>query len=137
MLAAFVFCAGIAIYFGEEIFFPEKSAFTRDSIEYSIDSDLIHLKEDKSVTFFHHLKKVYLSDHRLEKEPINWTKIFSNHFIETSDSKQILQIDLFDSFDGQDKTDTNLLIVQYSLIDETTKNKVWEFSRTYEVPKSK
>jgi hypothetical protein len=136
-LAIFVLSAGIATYFAEELFFPEKSAFPRDSVEYSIDSDLIHMKkEDPSVNFFHSLKKVYLSDHRIEKTPINWTKIFSNHFIETTDSKKILQIDLFDSADGKNKAEENLLILQYSLIDETTKNKLWELSKTYQIPKS-
>ena len=135
MLGLFVVFAGFATYFAEEAFFPEKSSFSRNSIEHSIDSDLIQMREQNSAIFFHQLKKVYLSDHRTEKVPIDWSKIFSKHFEEKNDSKQILQIDLFDSSDGKNPKERNLLVVQYSLLDESTKNKLWEISRTYELPK--
>ncbi len=135
MLAAFVLCAGIATYFAEEILFPEKSSFPRDSIEYRIDSDLIQMREDPKLAFFRRLKRVYLSDHRTEKKNINWSKIFSNHFAEVSDSNQSLQIDLFDSASEKNSKEEPLLIVQFSLVDDVSKNKIWELSRTYGIPK--
>lgn len=135
MLAAFVLCAGIATYFVEEILFPEKSSFPRDSVEYRIDSDLIQMREDPKHAFFRRLKKVYLSDHRTEKTNINWSRIFSNHFVEVSDSNQSMQIDLFDAASEKNSKEEPLLIVQFSLVDDVSKNKIWELSRTYAIPK--
>lgn len=134
-LAIFVVAAGVATYFGEELIFPEKSSFPRDSVEYKIDSDLIQMREDPKVSFFRDLKKVYLSDHRIQKTKIDWSKIFSSHFSELPTSKQSLQIDLFDSVSENNSKDEPLLIVQFSLIDDLTKNKLWELSRTYSIPK--
>lgn len=130
ILAAFVISAGIATYFGEQLLFPLKSSFARDSIEYSIDSDLIQLKHDGKLDILKDLKKVYLNDHRLKKSHIDWNKIFSNHFTENSSSPNSLHIDLFDSTDEKTNKE-DLLIIQFSLINELTKNKLAEISRTY------
>lgn len=135
ILAIFVVSAGISIYFGEALLFPEKSSFPRDSIEYSIDTDLIQLKHEGKAGTFNNLKKVYLSDHRVQKHNIDWSKIFSNHFTESPDSNHTLQIDLFDSINEKTNKE-DLLIVQFSLIEDSTKNKIWEMSRTYPNPKS-
>ncbi len=135
MLAAFVLCAGVATYFAEELIFPDKSSFARDSVEYKIDSDLIQMRDDPNLAFFRRLKKVYLSDHRTQKTNINWSKIFSNHFSEIPDSNQSLQIDLFDSPSETNSKEEPLLIVQFSLVDDASKNKLWEMSRTYGIPK--
>lgn len=134
-LAIFVVAAGVATYFAEELIFPEKSSFPRDSVEYKIDSDLIQMREDPNLAFFRHLKKVYLSDHRTQKTNIEWSKIFSNHFSENPASNQSLQIDLFDSPSENPSKEEPLLIVQLSLVDDLTKNKLWELSRTYGIPK--
>lgn len=134
-LILFVLFAGIATYFGEELIFPERGNFPKFSLESEIEFQLsqLNLVESDQPTF--QFRKAYLRDHRVKKVEIDWNKIFSRYFYKNSQSKMNLEIDIFDSNEeAQKPTTTKNIIIQLSLVEDVSQNKIWESSFTVYQP---
>ncbi len=136
-LALFVLFVGIASYLAEELFFPPHLPFVSNSPEAIIHADFETLKKGKNIPpEIHNLKEIFFSDHRLKKTEINWEALSKLDFPKKKDGSYELQIEAFDATDETNK-DKALSIFQFSLFDKTSKNKIWEISRTFEFqPKS-
>jgi hypothetical protein len=131
-LALFVLFVGIASYLAEELFFPPHLIFTPSSPEAIIHADFEALKKAKRIPpEIQSLKEIFFSDHRLKKTEINWEALSKLDFPKKKEGSYELQIEAFDAADETNK-DNALSIFQFSLFDKTSKNKIWEISRTFQ-----
>ena len=135
VLACFALLIGVASYLAEDLFFPERPPFKRGSFESGVSQDLKKLQEDSQLPpVFSEIRQVFLSDHRLKKTDLNWKKLSQLYFPQKNDGKYDLQIEVFDS-DTEVTTEKSpkdtLVVMQISLFDVRSKNKVSEISRSY------
>jgi hypothetical protein len=131
-LALFALFVGIASYLAEEIFFPIRPPFAQNSPEMAIYLDIKDLQSKKSLpSEIQNLNEVFISDHRLKKTDLNWVDIAKQFFHRKPKGAYDLQIEVFDAPDGEKKENASIFILQLSLFDKTSKNKIWELSRTY------
>ncbi len=136
-LALFALFVGIASYLAEEIFFPIRPPFPPNSPELAIYHDLKDLQSKKSLpTELQQLSEVFISDHRINKTEVKWAEISKYFFHRKSDGTHELQIEAFDAPDNEKKENSTGFILQLSLFDKTTKNKIWELSRNYDFSQS-
>ena len=133
-LALFALFVAVASYLAEELVFPLRPSFSQGTIEWKIHQDLNTLKEQSALPKeFNQLHQVFLLDHRKKTLPLNWNEISKFHFEQRKNGQFDLQIEAFDE-DGGNKS-SQLLILQFSLFDKNSKNKVWELSRSYKIQK--
>jgi hypothetical protein len=131
-LALFALFVGIASYLAEEIFFPIRPPFTQNSPEMAIYLDIKDLQSKKNLPpEIQNINEVYISDHRLKKTDLNWVEITKHFFHRKPKGTYDLQIEAFDAPDSEKKETSSIFILQLSLFDKTTKNKIWELSRSY------
>lgn len=139
VLACFALLVSIASFLAEDLFFPASPPFTRGTIELEISKDLKKLRENQQFPpSLSDLKQVFISDHRFEKTELNWPKLSHLYFPQKLDGKYDLQIEVFDS--EADETlvaEDALIILQMSLFDAKSKNKILEISRSYKISELK
>jgi hypothetical protein len=127
-----VFAALVAVssYLFDEYFVAEKSASARASFEGRVTDDFITLKSDNILPAeLLELNEVFLTDHRTNKLAVKWDWLARKLFPKAKDGgKYELQIAVFDD------TNDPITVLQLSLFEVASKNKVWELSRTYASP---
>lgn len=134
-LFLFVLLIGIASYLAEEIFFPVRPSVPKNSIEWTIHLDFKKLNEEGQLPpELNQVRQIFTLDRRQQQAPINWQEVSKFHFPQKSDGIYDLQLEIFSTEDPNQKPDPNDptgIIIQYSLFDTKTKNKIWELTRTY------
>lgn len=146
-LALFVFFVGLASYLAEELFFPLRPSVPQGSLEWTVHQDFKKLKEESQLPpEFENVHQVFIADRRQEKTPINWPEVSKFHFKQKPDGLYDLHIEILETTDNQKNTknksdrkrtasedeDADGLILQFSLFEVQSKNKIWELSRTYQ-----
>ena len=139
LLACFALLIGVASYLAEELFFPEGPPFKRGSIEFGISQDLKKLQENNQFpSAFSEIRQVFLSDHRFKKTELNWKRLSQLYFPQKADGKFDLQIEIFDSeLEAMKNPEDSMVILQMSLFDFQSKNKIMEISRSYKTSELK
>lgn len=137
LLGIFTLFIGVASYLAEELYFPTPneaiSSFTEGTLERVIDQDFKKLASSNLLpNEISRIKTVYFSDHRSNPVQINWNELSMQHFPQRPQGKFDFQIEAFDS-DSNEKNSSEgeVIILQFSLFDSESKNKVWELSRSY------
>jgi hypothetical protein len=131
-LLVFAILVAASSYLFDQYLVAEIYADQKQSFEYLVLEDLNKLKADKILpTELGSIREVFVADHRTRKFPIKWKKMVREIFPKASDEKNAkynLQITAFD-----DTTDP-IMVLQMSLFDAGTENKIWELSRSYPTP---
>jgi hypothetical protein len=134
-LGVFAVLVGIASFLAEEVFFPFR-AFPSGTLEAQIHEDFKKLQDQSLLP--HEIKslhEVYILDDRIQRAPINWTQLSQYDFSKDPNGRFDLQIELFDAQENTKKAQKNdFVVIQYSLFDKASKNKIWELSRQYFYP---
>lgn len=138
-LALFVVLVAIASFLAEELFFPLKQPFQPGTLEMQIHEDFTQLKKDNQLPeTLKDVREVFVLDQRTEKQKNKWQELSQLHFPKSENGKYDLQIEVFNN-EGRDRKSIteNLTILQLSLFEKDTKNKIWELGRTYsQAPKN-
>lgn len=134
-LAVFAILIGIASYLAEELLFPTRT-FPSGTLESQIHEDFRKLQDQNQLP--HEMKslhEIFIQDQRNGKTAINWAQLSQYDFPKEPSGNFDLQIELIDASENSKKSPKdNFLVVQYSLFDKTSKNKIWELSRQYFYP---
>jgi hypothetical protein len=139
-LALFVIMGAIASFLAEETFFPLRAPFQKGSLEALVNDDLNQLEKTNQLSAdLKNVNQVFIVDRREsdkdknKKEIVtNWPELSKIHFPQKKDGKYDLQIEVFtDQESNQKPSDSEMVILQFSLFEKDTKNKIWELSRSY------
>ncbi len=133
-LGLFVFFIGLATFLAEDIWFPasQRYQFSPGSLESQIQLDINKLTKNGHLPkAIFELEKVYILDQRKGKAQLNGKDLSSRVFKPNSNGNFELQIEIFDTQDSDPNSTANFPIVQFSLFDKKSKNKIWELSRQY------
>lgn len=142
LLGIFSLFIGIASYLAEDLFFPipneNSSSFAEGTLERAIDQDFKNLEKSNLLpNEVARVKMVYFLDHRSNPIQIDWKELSNQHFPQRSQGKFDFQIEAFDSDSKEsNSSESEVIILQYSLFDSASKNKIWELSRSYPKVKS-
>jgi len=120
----------VSSYLFDEYFVAEKSSARRQSFERRVTDDFATLKSDKILPpELLELNEVFLTDHRTQQQAVKWDWLARKLFPKAKDGgKYDLQIAVFDD------TKDPITVLQLSLFEVSSKNKVWELSRSYASP---
>lgn len=131
VLVLFALFVGIASYILDEmgIRLPlQKLSAASETIQKD-------LKEIKATVSFppelQQIHQVFVSDHRTQKSEIDWLHLSTQYFPQKKDGLYDLQIEVFDDGTPTPENSDNLMILQFSLFELKSRNKVWEMSRSY------
>lgn len=134
LFAAFV---GIASYLIDEmgVNLPTRPL---DPVTESIKKDFAEIQTTKEFPpEFQQVHKVYVSDHRTKKVAIDWPQISTHHFPQKTDGLYDLQIEVFDdgsvTMENGQVSGNSIMILQFSLMDLKSRNKILEISRSYKL----
>lgn len=134
-LAVFALFIGIASFLAEELLFP-KRVFPVGSFEAQIHDDFRRMREQKLLPAeMTKLHEVFVLDHRTQKSSLNWKDLSAHNFPNQPDGLYDLQIEVIDASSSPQDRD-RLQIIQFSLFDRKSRNKIWELNREYTPPLS-
>jgi len=121
-------------YYVEQLVFSHRNPFPLGTLEYKIERDLIDLEEGKQFPIeTSRVEKIYLNNQSIRGKSLPWEKILA-FFPQRQNGAYFLQALVFDSIKDKSSTsEEKILILQLSLFDSKTKNKIWELSRSYQI----
>jgi len=145
VILIFAALVGVISYYAEELLSPNAPSFKKETLAYAVNEDLEKLRKSGEIPFGQDdLQRIYILDQR-KAALQNIIPAIKHQFTQNKNGKYLLQIEIFsDNNAGKDSKPTttlqtssadqkeeSLVIIQLSLFDAKTKNKIWELSRAY------